>query len=117
LRDAFDECQAEADACVVNAYAFGAALKPLGVATSRGVSEPRPVPTPRLSAPPFARELGDALIEGVGKRASQASLALTRRFSLGSRLRLSLLIAVCPVRKIDQMRTTRTRATAAISAM
>jgi hypothetical protein len=30
LGDAFDDCQAEADTCVVGAYAFGAALKRLG---------------------------------------------------------------------------------------
>src|SRR5206468_12988717 len=30
LGDAFDDCHAEADACVVGAYAFGAALKRLG---------------------------------------------------------------------------------------
>jgi hypothetical protein len=30
LGDALDECQAEADTCVVGAYAFGAALKRLG---------------------------------------------------------------------------------------
>ena len=30
LGDALDDCQAEADACVVGAYAFGAALKRLG---------------------------------------------------------------------------------------
>jgi hypothetical protein len=29
LGDAFDDCQAEADTCVVGAYAFGAALKRL----------------------------------------------------------------------------------------
>jgi len=63
-----------------------------------------------------ARELGDALVEVVGDGA-QASRALTWGFSLGSRLRLSLVIAVCPVRKIDQMRTARTRATPAIAAM
>jgi hypothetical protein len=28
--DAFGDCQAEADACVVGAYAFGASLKRLG---------------------------------------------------------------------------------------
>jgi hypothetical protein len=30
LGDALDDCQAEADACVVGAYAFGAAPKRLG---------------------------------------------------------------------------------------
>ncbi len=30
LGDALDDCQAEANACVVGAYAFGAALKRLG---------------------------------------------------------------------------------------
>src|ERR687898_577045 len=30
LGDAFDDCQAEADTCVVGAYAFGAAKKRLG---------------------------------------------------------------------------------------
>ena len=30
LGDALDDCQAEADACVIGAYAFGAALKRLG---------------------------------------------------------------------------------------
>jgi len=30
LRDALDDCQAEADTCVVSAYAFGAAKKRLG---------------------------------------------------------------------------------------
>ena len=30
LGDAFHDCQAEADTCVVGAYAFGAALKRLG---------------------------------------------------------------------------------------
>jgi hypothetical protein len=29
LGDALDDCQAEADTCVVGAYAFGAALKRL----------------------------------------------------------------------------------------
>jgi hypothetical protein len=30
LGDAFDDCEAEADACVVGVYAFGAALERLG---------------------------------------------------------------------------------------
>jgi hypothetical protein len=30
LGDAFDDCQAEADTCVMGAYAFGAAKKRLG---------------------------------------------------------------------------------------
>jgi hypothetical protein len=30
LGDALDDCQAEADTCVVGAYAFGAAKKRLG---------------------------------------------------------------------------------------
>jgi hypothetical protein len=30
LGDAFDDCQAESDTCLVGSYAFGAALKRLG---------------------------------------------------------------------------------------
>ena len=41
LGDVLDDCQAEADACVVGAYAFGAAKKRLGepwiIATVAGV--------------------------------------------------------------------------------
>jgi hypothetical protein len=38
LRDALDDCEAEADTCVVAAYAFGTALKRLG---KRGDDGPR----------------------------------------------------------------------------
>src|SRR5262245_35655990 len=39
--DALDDCQAEADACVVGAYAFGAALKRLGKRGDELWCEPR----------------------------------------------------------------------------
>jgi hypothetical protein len=65
----------------------------------------------------FVVALGDALVEVVRRHHGQASRALVRRLSPGSRLRLSSVMAVWPVRKIDQIRTAATTVAPTITAM